>query len=304
MIRYNSEVKKVRIFALQLNNDIRGLDEREEYIESLISRLDVPELVVLPELSQLSYIGNTDIWQYADQDGQRTASWAMRMAEKYHTIISAGYLEAKDGDYYNAYMIADSKRIFGKVYKSEGESFIFKRGDFPCIIETPFGNVAVGICYDSRRKHFYDAISARAISLILFPHGEPSDPKHQDQERATLDFFCRAYIKAFGVPVVYCNSIGAMGQMLGKTGAMMSKAGFALCGNTKIYGSEKALDSKTKEAVGGEIKLVERKRSADIRFYGHDIVKGNLLFRNFVIKPDIRNGVLFYEQNKKKRMSH
>lgn len=147
MIRYNSEVKKVRIFALQLNNDIRGLDEREEYIESLISRLDVPELVVLPELSQLSYIGNTDIWQYADQDGQRTASWAMRMAEKYHTIISAGYLEAKDGDYYNAYMIADSKRIFGKVYKSEGESFIFKRGDFPCIIETPFGNVAVGICY-------------------------------------------------------------------------------------------------------------------------------------------------------------
>lgn len=97
----------MRIFALQLNNDIRGLDEREEYIESIVSRLDAPEWVVLPELSQPGYIGNTDIWQYADLDGRRTASWAMRTAEKYHTIISAGYLEAKDGDYYNAYMIAD-----------------------------------------------------------------------------------------------------------------------------------------------------------------------------------------------------
>ncbi|MEL7659077.1 MAG: hypothetical protein AAGU75_24565 [Bacillota bacterium] len=96
----------MRIFALQLNNDIRGLDEREEYIESLISRLDILSGSYCLNFHSQA-IGNTDIWKYIDPDGQRTASWAMRMAEKYHTVISAGYLEAKDGDYYNAYMIAE-----------------------------------------------------------------------------------------------------------------------------------------------------------------------------------------------------
>ena len=42
----------MRIIALQLNNDIRGLDEREAYIESLIAKIDNPGIIVLPELSQ------------------------------------------------------------------------------------------------------------------------------------------------------------------------------------------------------------------------------------------------------------
>lgn len=31
-------------------------------------------------------------------------------------------------------------------------------------------------------------------------------------------FFCNAYVHAFGVPVCYVNSVGKMDYMLGKTG--------------------------------------------------------------------------------------
>lgn len=78
-----------------------------------------------------------DIWQYADNDSMGTSKWAIAMAEKYHTYIAVGYLERKNGDYYNSYLIADSNRVCGIVRKSEGEAFIFKRGDFSHIICTP-----------------------------------------------------------------------------------------------------------------------------------------------------------------------
>ncbi len=41
----------MRIFALELNNDIKGINERKLYIESLISKLSRPDLILLPELA-------------------------------------------------------------------------------------------------------------------------------------------------------------------------------------------------------------------------------------------------------------
>ena len=107
------------------------------------------------------------IWELADDCGSDTSEWAVSVAKKYNTYIGAGYLDKEDGDYYNHYMIAGPNRVCGIVTKSEGKSAVFKRGNFGSIIHTPFGNVGVGICYDSRRKHFYDNVSNEELSLIL-----------------------------------------------------------------------------------------------------------------------------------------
>ena len=45
----------MRIFALELNNDIKGIEQRDQYIESLIGRLPEPDLVVLPEYRGKGY---------------------------------------------------------------------------------------------------------------------------------------------------------------------------------------------------------------------------------------------------------
>ena len=83
----------MRIFALELNNDIKGIEERKKYIEGLISKLDRPELVVLPELALCSYMASRKIWNYADDKGKDTAAWAVEMAQKYSTYIGVGYLD-------------------------------------------------------------------------------------------------------------------------------------------------------------------------------------------------------------------
>lgn len=294
----------MNIFALELDNDIKGISKRKQYIENLIAKTSKPDLIVLPELALCSYMGSTEIWQYSDKDSINTGKWSVEMAKKYHTYIAVGYLERSGGEYYNSYLIADENKVYGIVRKSEGESFIFKRGDFPHIIQTPLGNIAVAICYDARRKHFYENIKDKAISIILFPHGSPSSPKDMENEQKTIDYFCKEYQSAFNVPVVYANSKGKLDYMMGKTGKLMMKAGFRLNGMSAIYVKDNIIRSICSSEIihwSGSIAPQERKR--DVKFWGEDITDGNWLFRKFVLQPDIKRGIKFYE-NKKERFSH
>ena len=128
----------MRIFAIELNNDIKGIPQRKQYIESILSKLQKPDMVVLPELALCSYMACQEIWKYADNSGRDTTEWAVDMARKYHTYIGVGYLDKQDGDYYNRYMIANPEGVCGIVTKSEGETAVFKNGSFGSIIETPF----------------------------------------------------------------------------------------------------------------------------------------------------------------------
>ncbi|MCM1386188.1 MAG: carbon-nitrogen hydrolase family protein [Bacillus sp. (in: Bacteria)] len=289
----------MRIFALTLNNDIKGIIQRKEYIESLLASLPSPDFVVLPELALCSYMASREIWQYADDCGKDAFAWTMKMAEKYHTFIGTGYLDKENGDYYNRYLVADKSKVFGVVTKSEGEAAVFKRGSFDNVIHTPFGNIGVAICYDAKRKHFYENVKNKELSLILFPHGAPADPKKPEAEQNANDFFCGAYEKAFHVPVVYANSKGRLAHMPGQTGQMMEKAGFAMNGFSKIYYPEgTAIDCDIEEAVGADIVISPQMRKSDIRFYGENITRGNCFFRQFILKPDIKAGIKAYEENR------
>lgn len=287
----------MRIFALELDNEIKGLAERKEYIESLIAKLDSPDLVVLPELAICSYMACQDIWQYADDCGKDCKQWALEIATKYNTYIGVGYLDKEDGDYFNRYMIVGPGVYLGTVTKSEGETAVFKNGRFGNIISTPFGNVGVAICYDSKRKNFYRNIRDKELSLILFPHGCPADPKKPEDESRTNDFFCGTYSDAFNVPVVYVNCKGKLEYMPGKMGAMMAKAGFRMNGKSKIYGAAcKPIESKVIEAVGCEVELCSHSLIKEIKFYGEDLIKGNFFFRKLILKPDAMAGKKMYEE--------
>ena len=46
----------MRVFALQLDSDIKGLDAHKAYVEGLVAKLPSPDLVVLLELALCSYM--------------------------------------------------------------------------------------------------------------------------------------------------------------------------------------------------------------------------------------------------------
>ena len=291
----------MRVFALELDNALKGMEERRDYIEGLIARLPAPELVVLPELALCGYMASQKIWRYADEDGRETAAWAVEMAGKYHTCLGVGCLDHEEGEYYNRYLIASPEGVCGTVTKSEGEAAVFKRGSFGSVIRTPFGKVGVAICYDSRRKHFYENVKDEALTMILFPHASPADPEKPQKERKENDLRCGLYASAFGVPVVYCNCTGDLEEMPGKMGDMMKKKGFRMNGMSRIYALEgKPISTEVKEAVGMEVPIHSKKRVRDIPFHGQDILPGNRLFRRFILKPDTEAGIRLYEENRGK----
>ncbi len=289
----------MRIFTLELNNDIKGLQRRKAYIEGLIARLPSPDLVVLPELALPSYMASQAIWALADDCGRDTNAWAVEIARRYRTYIGVGYLDREDGDYYNRYLIAGPEGVCGVVTKSEGESAVFKRGNFGSVVATPFGRVGVAICFDSRRRHFYDNVKDEALSLILFPHGAPADPGKPERERRENDTRCQLYVDAFGVPVVYVNSKGALEYMPGKMGAMMQRRGFRMNGMSRIYAPAVVpIDTDVPEATGAALDLSPHGRVRDIPFHGQDILPGNWLFKHLILKPDTIAGIRAYEANR------
>ena len=289
----------MRVFALELNNEIKGLDEREAYIEGLIARLPQPELVVLPELALPSYMPNQWVWKYADDKGKRTTEWALRMAIKYNTYIGVGYVDREHTDFFNRYMIVGPKGVCGAVTKSEAESAVFKRGDFKSTIVTPFGKVGVAICYDSRREHFYQNIKDESLSMIIFPHAAPADPKNPEKERKENDLRCSLYVAAFDVPVVYVNCTGELEEMPGKVGTMMKKHGFRMNGMSRIYcESAVPIETDVPEAIGAEVPIHSKRRIRDIPFYSGDIIPGNWFFKTFVLKRDVMWGIKYYGKNR------
>jgi predicted amidohydrolase len=288
----------MRVFALELDNDIRGLEERKAYIEGLIERLPSPELVVLPELALCGFIPNQHIWQYADDKGKATTEWALRMAIKYNTYIGVGYADLEYNDFYNRYMVAGPKGVCGVVTQSEGVSAVFKRGDFKNTIETPFGKIAVAIAYDFHCEHFYANIKDEAISMILVPSASPDDPNKPEQEHKMNDLRSSLYISAFDVPVVYANCTGAMDEMPGKVGARMQKHGYRMNGMSRIYASDNVpIETDVPEAIGAEVPVHSKRRIKDLPFYNGYLTPGHTLFRSITVKQDILWAIKYYGKN-------
>ena len=111
-----------------------------------------------------------------------------------------------------------------------------------------------------------------------------------------------AYIEAFGVPVVYLNSIGELEYMPGKMGAMMKKYGFRMNGMSRIYAPKSVpINTDITDAIGAEVDIQPKKMYKEIQFYGEDILRGNWLFKHFILKPDTVAGIKSYENEHKKK---
>ena len=289
----------MRVFALELNNDIRGLEERKAYIEGLIARLPSPELVVLPELALCGFIPNQYIWDYADSKGRDTTEWVLRTAIKYNTCIGVGYADRENKDFYNRYMIAGPKGVCGVATQNEGVSAVFKRGEFKNTIVTPFGKVGVAIGYDIRRQLFYESVKDEAISMILVPSASPDDPNKPEQEHKQNDLRASLYNSAFDVPVVYVNSTGALDEYPGRVGERMKKNGYRLNGMSRIY-FEKAepIETDVPEAIGAELPVHSKRRVRDIPFYGGYLTPGHTLYRSVTVKKDTMWAIKYYGKNR------
>lgn len=95
-------------------------------------------------------------------------------------IIAGSYPEKNNNKFYNTCTIWNDGKLINKYRKinlfdnnipnaSFQESKILSPGDTPCIIETSFGKIGIGICFDIRFNNISNYYSKNNCKIICYP---------------------------------------------------------------------------------------------------------------------------------------
>jgi predicted amidohydrolase len=112
------------------------------------------------------------------------------LAARHRSYIILPMLVPEAGAFYNrAYLIDAGGEIQGhydKVHPTLGEQeqFKVKAGTVPAVFDTPYGRVALSICYDIYFPEFFSTLTRLKPDLVFFPSLQRSD--HETASEAML----------------------------------------------------------------------------------------------------------------------
>ena len=193
----------------------RNLANAERLVERAAAR--GAQLVVCPEFLRTGYVFDESIWEAGELTEGPTERWLAQLAEAYSITIGAGFLEAEGDQFWNTFsLFGPSGELLGRVRKASlpfFEGWYFRPCTGPKVVETNFGRVAVGICFDVYTSGFLRHVVEVQPDLILMPHSAPT-PRlplvggairriYHAQLRGTPG----SYARALGVPVVLANKV-------------------------------------------------------------------------------------------------
>jgi len=141
------------------------------------------KLVALPEYFCILGMRDTDKVASREKDGSGPIQEFLAQTAKRHGVWLAGgsvpLESAAPGKVRNSCLIYDSEgrrvarydkiHLFGLELGAErfDEGRTIEAGDAPCAIDSPFGRIAVSVCYDVRFPELYRALAP--MDLILVP---------------------------------------------------------------------------------------------------------------------------------------
>jgi predicted amidohydrolase len=139
-------------------------------------------LVVLPELSDSGYVfsGPEEARVLASPAASAVTLREWRSLAATHDLaIAGGFCElGPDGELYNSAAIVDAsgtRAVYRKAHLWDAEKKIFTPGDDgPPVVELPFGNVGLMICYDLEFPEWVRLAALSGADLIAAPVNWPA----------------------------------------------------------------------------------------------------------------------------------
>ena len=158
-------------------------------VQRLVARAaaDGARLVVLPE--NFAYMGHrcTDIWSIKEASGEgRLQDFLCALARKHGLWIVGGTIpvsvEGSDKVRSACFVVDDDGKIAGRYDKLHlfdvklvdaeeeyNESSAIQPGDQTLVVETPFGNLGVAVCYDLRFPELFRSMLSQQPDIIAIP---------------------------------------------------------------------------------------------------------------------------------------
>lgn len=146
------------------------------------------QVVVLPELvsSGYAFTSPQEAAMHAEPaDGPTVTAWAA-LARELGIVIVGGFCERdSDGEPRNSAVLIDAsgvRAVYRKVHLWDRERLLFKPGEAPPpVVQTPFGRIAVVICYDMEFPEWVRVAALAGAQLLCAPVNWPLYPRPEGE---------------------------------------------------------------------------------------------------------------------------
>ena len=251
--------RKLRVAAIQMeskNGLIKvNLGHALSFVEEAAKR--GATLIVLPEFMPTGYIFTKAIWDTGEPTEGLTVKWLKEHSKRLGVYLGTSFLEADGDDFFNTFVITTPDgSVAGRVRKQTPAAFeaYFTKGDPGShVINTEFGKIGVGICYENMLSYIPSLMSAHSVDIMLMPHSAPTPMKSILTPQKAVNAFnsnlkelAVTYAKQFGIPAVMINKSGKWETPLPGIPFLTQVSSFP--GFTSIADS----DGKLKAQLGGE----------------------------------------------------
>lgn len=177
-----------RVSCVQFAPEIGDLAGNAARAQAAIDQAIVEgaQVVVLPELASSGYMfeDTAEAEKVAIGRADPILSGWQSAAVRGRAVVAGGFCElGDDGQVYNSAVIFDGSRgeaaecgvcFYRKLHLWDHEKLVFGPGsEFPPVIETTFGRIAVIVCYDLEFPELTRALALAGTQLLLVPTNWP-----------------------------------------------------------------------------------------------------------------------------------
>jgi len=267
-------IRTLKVAGVQVesrNLDVRGNLRRAEALVAVAAEGGA-DLALCPEFLTPGYVYDASLWGAAESRGGPTELWLARMAREHRLHIGASYLEASGEDFFNTFtLMKPDGTVAGRVQKESlpgFEGWFFRGSPGPKVIETEFGRVGIGICWDTSTSRFLRRMSEEQVDLLLMPHSAPSITMGPlklvgENGREMLRGLAGFYAAAFGVPTVMVNKAAGEESWSPVPGMPLARLRFDYVGQSTICDADGNVCDQLEEREGvvfAEVALDTRRK--------------------------------------------
>lgn len=216
------EARILRVAAVQMESKNGLIEANLEHAAGLVEQAAErgAKLILLPEFMPTGYVMTRAIWDAAEPKEGPTVKWLEENSRRLNVWLGTSFLEADGDDFFNTFvMTTPDGEEAGRVRKQTPAVFeaYFTKGDTgPHVIDTEFGKIGVGICYENFHCYLPRTMYHQSVDTILMPHSAPTPMENPLCTREYVKWYDNAHrecaqrsARLLGVPAIMANKCGS-----------------------------------------------------------------------------------------------
>lgn len=215
----NARILRVAAVQMESKNGLieANLEHAAGFIEQAAEK--GAELILLPEFMPTGYAMSKAIWDAAEPKEGQTVKWLKENSKRLNAWLGTSFLEADGDDFFNTFvMTTPDGEEAGRVRKQTPavwEAFFTKGDASPHVIDTEFGRIGVGICYENFHCYLSQMMYHQSVDMMLMPHSAPTPMQNPLCTREYVEWYDDVHrectqrsARLLGVPAIMANKCG------------------------------------------------------------------------------------------------